>query len=71
MRSNPCMLCALKSQDRNNQMCMQCDKRLDYVKYLEKELSYARTNTDVRRPSLGISALSKRVCMIRAASEGF
>jgi hypothetical protein len=65
------MLCALKNQDKNNQMCMHCDKRLDYVKYLEKELSFAMTNTDVRRPSPGISALSRRVCLLRPASEGF
>jgi hypothetical protein len=65
------MLCALKNQDKNNQMCMYCDKRLDYVKYLEKELSFAMTNTNARRHSPGVSALSKRVCLLRAASERF
>jgi hypothetical protein len=51
MKSNPCRQCELKSQDKNNQICMYCNERLDYVRYLEGELNFSMTNTEQRLPS--------------------
>ena len=60
MKSNPCRQCELKNQDKNNQICMNCDKRLEYVSHLERGLSYAITNTEQRPASPRLSTISKR-----------
>lgn len=59
MNSNPCLECHLKSQDKNNRICMYCDKRFDYVSHLESELSYARIYTADKLPSHGVLRFSK------------
>jgi hypothetical protein len=68
MKSNPCLQCQLGNQDKNNQMCMYCHKRLDYVSHLERELSFAMTNTGERPPSHPLSTFSKRLYLLSAAS---
>lgn len=69
MKSNPCLQCQLKNQDKNNQICMHCNKRLDYVSHIEKELSFAMTNTEQRPPSARMPALSKRGYLMSVASD--
>jgi hypothetical protein len=71
MKSNPCLQCQLKNQDKNNQMCMYCNKRLDYVRYIEKELSFAMTHNEQRPPSARLPTLSKRVYLISVVSDGY
>ena len=46
MKSNPCFHCQLKNQDKNNPICVHCNKRLDYVRRLERELDFALTHSE-------------------------
>ncbi len=71
MKSNPCQLCQLKDKDKNNKMCRHCAKRLDYVSHLEKELSFAMTNTDTKLPLPRLPTLSKRAYLFSMTSERF
>ncbi len=71
MKSNPCLLCQLKDQDKNNQMCMHCIKRLEYVSHLERELNFAMTNTETKTLSPHLPTLSKRAYLFSVVSERF
>ena len=71
MKSNPCLLCQLIDQDKNNQMCKHCAKRLEYLRHLEKELSYAMTNTETKLPSPRLPTRSKRAYLFSITSERF
>ena len=71
MKSNPCLLCQLKDQDKNNQMCMHCIKRLEYVSHLERELNFAMTNTETKTLSPRLPTLSKRAYLFSVVSEQF
>jgi hypothetical protein len=68
MKSNPCRQCELKNQDKNNQICMYCDKRLDYVSHLERELNFAMTNTEQRPASPRLPTFSQRSYVLSAVS---
>lgn len=69
MKTNPCLQCQLKNQDKNNSMCMQCNKRLEYVSYLERELNFAKTNSEQRPPSPRLPTLSRSVHLLSATSD--
>ena len=71
MKSNPCLICQLKDQDKNNQICRHCAKRLEYVSQLEKELSFAMTNTDTKLPSPRVPTLTKRAYPFSITSKRF
>ena len=49
MKNNPCLICRLRYEDKNNSRCRKCDKRLDYVQQLEEELHFSMsyTNTSI------------------------
>ena len=68
MKSNPCRQCELKNQDKNNQICMNCDKRLEYVSHLERGLSYEITNTEQRPASPRLPTISKRSYVLSPVS---
>ena len=68
-QKNPCLLCQLRDQDKNNRMCMHCVKRLEYVNYLERELSFAMTNTETKLQSPRLPTLSKRAYLSSITSE--
>ena len=68
MKSNPCRRCELKNQDKNNQICMHCDKRLGYVNHLERELNFAMTNTEERSLSPRLPTFSIRSYVLSAIS---
>jgi hypothetical protein len=68
MKSNPCLQCQLGNQDKNNQMCMSCHKRIDYVNHLDRELNFVMTNTGERSQSPPVSTLPKRSYLLSAAS---
>jgi hypothetical protein len=38
MRANPCRSCPLMDQDKNNHTCLRCDKRVQYVQALNRQL---------------------------------
>ena len=71
MKSNPCRQCSLKNRDKNNPMCMHCDKRLDYVNQLERELSFAMTNPEQKPASPRLSTQSGGKFLLSVASEVF
>jgi hypothetical protein len=71
MKSNPCLLCQLKDQDKNNQMCMHCVKRIEYVSNLERELSFAMTNRETKPPSTRLPTLSKRAYSFSVVSKRY
>jgi hypothetical protein len=72
MKSNPCLLCQLKDQDKNNPMCMHCVNRLEYVNYLERELSFGMTHTETKTPAPPrLPALSIRSYLFSVISERY
>jgi hypothetical protein len=40
MELNPCLSCSGKDQNKNNPICIHCEKRLEYVNQLEMKLNY-------------------------------
>jgi hypothetical protein len=40
MKSTPCLECPMKNEDKNNSVCLNCDKRIRYVRYLQRSLNY-------------------------------
>jgi hypothetical protein len=68
MKSNPCRQCELKNQDKNNQICMYCESRIEYVSHLEMELNFSMTNTEQRPVSTRLPTLSKRSYVLSAVS---
>lgn len=40
MKTNPCHTCFLKHQDKNNDICLNCPKRLQYIKEIEQTLGF-------------------------------
>ncbi|MGD8263247.1 MAG: hypothetical protein PVG70_05570 [Desulfobacterales bacterium] len=58
MKSNPCRQCQLKNKDKNNQMCMYCEKRLAYINHLELVSNFGITNTEERPPTPRLPTLS-------------
>jgi hypothetical protein len=69
MKSNPCRRCELENQDKNNQICMCCDKRLDYVRHLERELNFGMTNSEQRPASPQLPTISKRSYVLSSVSD--
>ena len=49
MNNNPCLVCRMRYQDKNNSLCRNCDKRVDYVQQLEEELNFSMSynNTNI------------------------
>jgi hypothetical protein len=47
MKTHPCRTCPSGDKDKNNKTCMQCDKRIQYVFELEKELFFSLCNPTV------------------------
>ena len=70
MKSSPCFHCQLKDQDKNNPMCMHCDKRLDYVSLLERELNFAPAHSEEKPASLRLPTLAGRVFLFSAVLGG-
>ena len=69
MKSNPCLLCQLKNQDKNNPMCMHCDKRFNYLSCLERELNFAMTNPEQKPASPRLPTLSARADWSSAVAD--
>jgi hypothetical protein len=69
MQPNPCLRCQLKNQDKNNPKCTSCDKRIGYLSHLEKELSFAMTNTDQRLSSPRLPAFASRTHLLSAITD--
>ncbi len=42
---NPCRNCGLKDKDKNNITCRNCDKRLDYLQRLSRDLEFSASMT--------------------------
>jgi len=40
MNTNPCLCCEMIDEDKNNAICIRCDKRIKYVAHLERSLVY-------------------------------
>jgi hypothetical protein len=71
MKSNPCLRCHLKNHDKNNPICMSCDKRLNYIQHLEIALNFARTNSEERARAPWQPTLSRSVAFSSIVSDIF
>jgi len=71
MKPNPCLQCQLINQDKNNQLCMYCHKRLDYVRHPEKELNFSMTNPAEKPASSRLPTSSGRVHLLSAVSDRY
>jgi hypothetical protein len=71
MRPNPCRQCHLKNQDKNNQICVCCDKRLAYINHIDRALNFAVTNTGEKFPTHRLPTLSRRTYFMSVMSDGF
>jgi len=41
MNSNPCLRCFLRNEDKNNDTCKKCSKRVNYVRGLDEALGFS------------------------------
>ena len=44
MPINPCRECKMKDKDKNNAICLKCEKRVRYVVRIEAAMSYPFSN---------------------------
>jgi hypothetical protein len=47
------------NQDKNNQMCMYCEKRLAYIQHIDSALNFTLTNTEEKMPTHKLPTLSR------------
>lgn len=52
MKVSPCVQCALLSRNKNNPVCRDCIKRIQYVMALERTLAFTDVNPIVEKPLL-------------------
>ncbi|MGD8666668.1 MAG: hypothetical protein PVI38_13835 [Desulfobacterales bacterium] len=71
MKSNPCLRCQFKDQDKNNKMCTHCIQRLEYVSHLERELNFAMTNAETKPVKPRLPTYSNRAQIFGAVSKRF
>ena len=57
METNPCLNCARRNHNKNNPLCRNCDKRIDYVNHLEMNLNYPFSYGD-SGPTATVASLS-------------
>ena len=48
MKNNPCRMCRMRDEDKNNRLCLGCEKRIIYVQQLDQELNFSKSYTDAR-----------------------
>lgn len=41
MKHNAYLVCRMHDEDKNDSLCIQCDKRISYVQHLEQELNFS------------------------------
>lgn len=46
MKNNPCLGCRMRDKDKNNSLCLKCEKRVGYVQQLEQELNFSASYSD-------------------------
>jgi hypothetical protein len=71
MKSNPCLQCQLKSQDKNNPLCLHCHKRLDYVCHLERALNFAQVNPEEKPASPRLPTSSAGIHLLAAFTDRY
>jgi hypothetical protein len=58
MELNPCLECTRKNQNKNNPICRDCYKRVDYVNRLELNLNNTASYGDDQPSAHRISLVS-------------
>jgi hypothetical protein len=58
MDLNPCLECARKNMNKNNPVCRDCNKRVDYVNTLESRLNFTASYGQDELPTHRISFIS-------------
>ncbi|MEE4261345.1 MAG: hypothetical protein V2I56_01565 [Desulfobacteraceae bacterium] len=48
MKNNPCLVCRMRDEDKNNRLCRECEKRIGYVQKLEQELNFSMSYDNTR-----------------------
>jgi hypothetical protein len=46
MDTNPCLCCEMINEDKNNDTCTRCDRRVRYVEKLERTLRCCPSNSE-------------------------
>ena len=59
MDLNPCLNCTRKELNKNNPICRDCKKRIDYVNSLELELNYTASYCEIQYSDHRISTISR------------
>jgi uncharacterized paraquat-inducible protein A len=54
---NPCLNCAGRNHNKNNPICRDCDKRIEYVNHLELKLNFTFSNGE-SLPTATVAPLS-------------
>ena len=57
MEPNPCLSCSGRDRNKNNPVCLNCEKRLEYVSHLEMKLNYTFSNGE-SGPTAGLAPMS-------------
>jgi hypothetical protein len=61
MEPSPCLSCAGRDQNKNNRICRDCNKRIDYVNRLERNLNFAASYSDNRSATRQVSFFSRNL----------
>ena len=57
MEKNPCLNCVRRNHNKNNPICRDCDKRIEYVNQLELKLNFTFSNGE-SLPTATVAPLS-------------
>jgi hypothetical protein len=68
MKSHPCLNCPDGDKDKNNQTCMQCEKRVQYVADLDKALHFSLCYTALDNAALSRSSCTRISRLLSAAT---
>jgi hypothetical protein len=61
MEINPCLNCIKKDHCKNNPICRDCEKRIDYIKCLDLKLNFCASYSENQRPEHRISFFSRDI----------
>jgi hypothetical protein len=48
MKPNPCLSCNRREKDKNNPVCKDCAKRVEYINQLDLELNYIHSYSEIQ-----------------------
>jgi len=69
MEPNPCLNCTGRDQNKNNPICRDCDKRIEYVNCLERNLNFSASYGDCQFSTHRFSFFSSELSTLSRQGE--